>query len=393
MNALLQRRLERAGLADIADKVLAEERLSRDDGLRLLECGDLHAVAALANVVRERLHGDLTYYNINRHINYSNICVLSCRFCAFGKKRKDADAYEMDLPAILKRSDEIAAAGGTEIHMVGGLHPTWRFPQYLEILRALKSRHPEIHLKAFTAIEIKWFAKLARMSIRETLQALIEAGLGSLPGGGAEILDDDVRKDICEHKESSQEWLDIHRTAHELDLKTTSTMLYGHVEQPHHRIDHMLKLRRLQDETRGLQAFIPLRFHPQNTQLADLPIAGGVESAIVHAVARLMLDNIPNIKSFWIMQGVELSQFMLRAGVNDIDGTVVEERITHMAGATTPLGLTTARLQMLIREAGRIPIERDTLYRAVKRDPDGFAWTVSDDLLPQAAQEDAVPAD
>lgn len=387
MSNLLEIRIHRAGLTDIYEKVQQRRRLERADGLRLFACNDILALSHLGNIVRERIHGDFTYYNINRHINYSNICILSCQFCAFGKKSKDADAYEMTLDDILRRADEIAAAGGTEIHMVGGLHPTWRFPEYLAIVRALRQRHAQIHLKAFTAIEIKWLAKLARLSIRETLAALIEAGLGSLPGGGAEVLDDDVRDQICKGKESSAEWLDIHRIAHDLGLKSTCTLLYGHVETAEHRVDHMLLLRELQDETGGFQAFIPLRFHPENTQLSHLPITRGVESVKVHAIGRLMLDNISNIKAFWIMQGVEMSQYLLRAGVNDLDGTVLEERITHMAGARTPQGLTSKRLRMLIREAGRVPIERDTLYRAVKRDADGFAWSTTEKQVPAAAEE------
>ena len=373
MSQLLHDRIRRAGLAEIHEKVLAETRLSREDGLRLYACGDADAVGHMANIVRERIHGDTTYYNINRHINYSNICVLSCKFCAFGKKAKDADAYEMNLDVILRRADEIAAQGGTEIHMVGGLHPTWRLPEYLEILRSLKSRHPEIHIKAFTAIEIHWFAKISRKSIREVLELFIEAGLGSLPGGGAEILDDEIRDEICYGKEKSAEWLDIHRTAHALGLKSTCTMLYGHIETAEHRVDHMLQLRELQDETGGFQAFIPLRFHPENTKLDHLTIATAHESILTHAIGRLLLDNIPNIKSFWIMQGVLLSQVLLGAGVNDIDGTVLEERITHMAGATTPQGLTTTRLKALIQEAGRTPTERDTLYSLIDRTP--TSWT------------------
>lgn len=385
MSRLLVQRLRRAELADIHEKVLAGRRLSRNDGLRLFAANDVQALAYLANIVRERRHGDYTYYNINRHINYSNICALRCQFCAFARKRREPGAYEMSLEQILGRSDQIAAAGGTEIHMVGGLHPTWRFPRYIEILREIKQRHPQIHLKAFTAVEIRWFAKIARLPIREILEQLLGAGLGSLPGGSAEILDDEVRRRICNGKETAAEWLDIHRTAHRLGLKSTCTMLYGHVETHAHRVEHLLQLRALQDETKGFQAFIPLRFHPANTQLDHLPIASGAESIKVHAVGRLLLDNIENIKAFWIMQGVMLSQVLLGAGVNDVDGTVIEERITHMAGATTPQGLTVGRLQALIREAGRIPVERDTLYRAVKRD--GRDWTRTAGELPAGAQE------
>lgn len=354
-------------LEPIARKVLAGERLSGDEALVLYSTGDILAVGWLANHVRERLHGDRTYFNVNRHINPTNVCVAACRLCAFGRKKDTPGAYTM----ALEEAYETAASGYseavTEFHIVGGLHPDLPFQYFLDLVSGLKQRFPQVHLKAFTMVEVSYLAKRAKLSIRETLLKLKEAGVDSLPGGGAEIFSDRIRHIICDHKIDGSEWLDTARTAHQIGLKSNATMLYGHVENDEDRVDHLLKLRAVQDETNGFQTFIPLAFHPENTALAHLPKTTGMLDIRQIAVSRLILDNFPHIKAYWQMLTPKIAQIALRFGADDLDGTVIEEKIYHDAGATTPQGMRRQDLVHLIEEAGREAIERDTLYRPVLR--------------------------
>jgi aminodeoxyfutalosine synthase len=352
-------------LTPIYEKVAAGTRLSRTDGVTLFESPDLLGVGRLAQTVRERLHGRKAYYIYNQHINYSNICVNGCKFCAFGRKAGEPGAYEMSLPEVFAKVEARAHEPITEIHIVGGCHPDLPFTYYLDMLRGIKARRPEVHLQAFTAVEVAHLAQKADLSVPDTLAALKEAGLGSLPGGGAEVFASRVRQSLCPEKLSPEGWLEVARMAHGLDLNTNATMLYGHLESAAERVDHLVRLREVQDETGGFLAFIPLAFHPANTGLSDLAGPSAIDDLKTLAVSRLMLDNFPHIKAFWVMLGPKLSQISLCFGVDDVDGTVMEERITHMAGAQTPQGLTRAQLQALIREAGCEPVERDTLYKIV----------------------------
>lgn len=356
-----------AKLRPIADKVRAAERLSGEDGVALYQSPDLLAVGWLANYVREQKHGDTCYYNVNRHINPTNICVAHCRLCAFGRSPDAAGAYNFSLDEIWSRAAQGVAEGATEFHIVGGLHPDLPFEHYLELIRGLKQRFPHVHLKAFTMVEVGYYSRISKLTIRDTLLKMKEAGVDSLPGGGAEIFHPRVRKVICDHKVSGQMWLQIARTAHEVGLHSNATMLYGHIETPEERVDHLLKLRELQDETHGFVAFIPLAFHPANTALSHLPKPTGLDDLKTIAVSRLLLDNFDHIKAYWIMLTPRIAQIALGFGANDLDGTVVEEKIYHDAGATTPEHLTRADLERLIRAAGRIPVERDTLYNRVDR--------------------------
>jgi aminodeoxyfutalosine synthase len=356
-----------ARLEPVARKVLAGERLEAADGLALYESHDLLAVGWLANHVREARHGDACYYNINRHINPTNVCVAHCRLCAFGRSPDQAGAYTYALDEVWQRAAEGVAGGATEFHIVGGLHPDLPFDYYLDLIRGLKQRHPQVHLKAFTMVEVGYYARLTKSSIRDTLLAMKAAGVDSLPGGGAEIFNPRVRKVICDHKVSGQRWLEIARTAHEIGLRSNATMLYGHIETNEERVEHLILLRNTQDITHGFQTFIPLAFHPDNTALSHLPGPTGIDDLKMIAVSRLMLDNFDHIKAYWIMLTPRIAQVALRFGADDIDGTVVEEKIYHDAGATTPQHLTRADLERLIREAGRVPIERDTLYNRVDR--------------------------
>jgi aminodeoxyfutalosine synthase len=354
-------------LEPIANKVLAGERLSADDGLALYQSHDLLAVGWLANHVREQRHGNITYYNVNRHINPTNVCVAHCRLCAFGRSPDSPGAYTFALEEIWKRAADGVAEGATEFHIVGGLHPDLPFEYYLDLIRGLKQRFPQVHLKAFTMVEVGYYARISKLSIIDTLLAMKNAGVDSLPGGGAEIFHPRVRKIICDHKVSGQMWLQIARTAHEIGLRSNATMLYGHIETPEERVDHLLQLRALQDQTHGFVTFIPLSFHPANTALSHLPISTGIDDLKTIAVSRLLLDNFDHIKAYWIMLTPRIAQVALRFGANDLDGTVVEEKIYHDAGATTPEHLTRAELERLIRAAGRVPVERDTRYNPVDR--------------------------
>jgi aminodeoxyfutalosine synthase len=354
------------GLAAIAAKVDARERLSFDDGVALFRCPDLHAVGALANLDRERRHGARTYFNFNLRLEATNVCVASCLFCSFARLRPgDADAYTLSLEQIFDKLRQRAHQPLTEIHVVNGLHPDLPFSYYLDLLRGLKAIRPGVHLKCFTAVEIAFFADLYGMTDEAVLRALIEAGLDSLPGGGAEIFAERVRRKISHDKADADRYLAVHRLAHGLGLRSNVTMLYGHIESIEDRVDHMLRARALQDETGGFQAFIPLAFHPDNNQMRKLPAPSATDTLRVHAVARLLLDNIAHVKAFWIAAGVEVAQMALWYGADDLDGTVQEEHIYHMAGSRTPVAMTTVEIRRLIRAAGREPLERDTLYHVV----------------------------
>jgi aminodeoxyfutalosine synthase len=354
-------------LKPIAAKVLAGQRLDAADGLALYRTPDLLALGWLANHVRERRHGNVCYFNVNRHINPTNVCVAHCKLCAFGRDPNAPGAYTFALEEIWQRAEQGVREGATEFHMVGGLHPDLPFQYFLDMMRGLKQRCPTVHLKAFTMVEVGYFSRISKLSIRDTLLALKDAGVDSLPGGGAEIFNPRVRKIICDHKVSGQQWLNIARTAHQIGLRSNATMLYGHIETDEERVEHLLLLRNLQDETGGFVAFIPLAFHPENTGLSHLPKPSGFTDLKMIAVSRLLLDNFDHIKAYWIMLTPRIAQIALRFGADDLDGTVVEEKIYHDAGATTDQFTPRAQLERLIREAGRVPVERDTLYRPVDR--------------------------
>jgi aminodeoxyfutalosine synthase len=355
-------------LQEIEEKVACGERLSFDDGMALEASSDLFALGSMANRVRERYNGNIAYYNVNTHINPTNVCVYTCDFCAFRADLGEERAYVMDRDQIVERAQQARERGATELHIVGGLHNKLPFDYYLDVVRWIKQTAPEIHIKAYTAVEIEWFCKISRQPTVAVLKALVEAGLGSLPGGGAEIFHPEVREQICGAKASTASWLDIHRTAHRLGLHSNATMLYGHIDGPNHRIDHLVRLRALQDESGGFQTFIPLAFHPDNSDMAHLPKPSGVMDLKVMAISRLMLDNFPHIKAYWIMLGLKTAQVALSFGADDLDGTVIHEKIYHEAGAQTPQEATVDEIRRLITEAGRVPVERDTLYHRVERD-------------------------
>ena len=356
-----------ASLKPIADKVLAGERLSFDDGVALYRTPDLLAVGWLANFIREKRHGNITYYNVNRHINPTNVCVAHCKLCAFGRDPGAPGAYTFTLEEMYERADQGVREGATEFHIVGGLHPDLPFDFFLELVRGLKQRHAHVHLKAFTMVEVHYFARIAKLTVDETLRKMKEAGVDSCPGGGAEIFHPRVRRIICDHKVSGRMWLSMAKKAHRLGLPTNATMLYGHVETTEERVDHLVKLREAQEETHGFVAFIPLAFHPDNTPLAHIPKPTGYDDLRNIAISRLLLDNFDHIKAYWVMLTPSVAQIALRFGANDIDGTVVEEKIYHDAGAKTAEFTSRGDLERLIRAAGRIPVERDTLYRPIDR--------------------------
>ena len=351
----------------IREKIRAGAPLSFDDGVLLYKHKNLAELGLLANEVRERMHGDRTYYNINMHINATNVCVADCMFCSFARlKPGDPGAYTMSLEEAFGRLRARANQPITEIHIVNGLHPDLPFEYYEDLLRGLKRIRPDIHLKCFTAVEIHFFAEKFGMSYEQVLRRLMDAGLGSLPGGGAEIFAERVRRKICREKSDADQWLEVHRVAHRLGLRSNATMLYGHIETLEERIDHMLRIRALQEETGGFQTFIPLAFHPEGNALMKLPPPGGFDDLRTFAVSRLMMHNVAHVKAYWIMLGLKIAQVALGFGVDDLDGTVQEERIYHMAGARTPESLTRADLEAMIRAAGREPVERDTLYNVRK---------------------------
>jgi aminodeoxyfutalosine synthase len=353
-------------LESIAAKVLAGERLTREDGVALYTSRDLLGIGQMADFARRRLNGDRVYFMVNRHINPTNICRNRCKFCAFARSEGEEGAYEMTLDTVAEAAAEGAADGAYEIHIVSGLHPEWSYEFYLDMVRRTRDAVPDhVIVQAFTAVEIEHMAIIGERSTREVLSDLKAVGLDALPGGGAEIFSDRTRVAAWDKKTKSDVWLRIHGEAHELGIATNCTMLYGHIETHEERVDHLIRLREQQDATGGFLAFIPLAFHPANTELADLPGTTGFDDLKTLAIARLMLDNIPHIKAFWIMVGLKVAQLATCFGVDDIDGTVVEERITHMAGATTPEALSKDDLVGMIAETGHVAVERDTLYRVV----------------------------
>jgi aminodeoxyfutalosine synthase len=372
--------VRQTSLAAIRDKVHAGQRLSLEDGLFLYEPSvPLYEVGALANLVRRRKHGNRTYYNINTHLNPTNVCIYRCTFCAFRADLRDERGYVMSDEQILARGREAVENGCTEMHIVGGLHHQKKFGWYVNVIRILHEAYPQLHLKAWTGVEINWFQHLTDRSVPDILQELIDAGLGSMPGGGAEIFHPEVRDKICEHKADAENWLDIHRQAHKLGLKSNCTMLYGHIENAFHRIDHLIRLRELQDETGGFQTFIPLAFHPDNTGLSHIRKPSSLMDLRTMAISRLMLDNIPHIKAYWIMLGIGTAQAALSFGADDLDGTVRHELIYHDAGAETPEILSVEQICQLITEAGCEPVERDTLYNRIER-ADG-AWRTGEAIV------------
>ena len=353
-------------LQTIAEKIESRQSISDADALELYRSNDLNALGVMASAVRERKNGNYATYIHNRYINYSNICVLSCQFCAFAAKKRDAHAFEHAIEEIVDTVREALSLGVTEVHMVGGLHPTLKKDWYLRLVRSLRALDPELHIKAFTAIEIRHLARrVFRTSIRETLETLREAGLGSMTGGGAEIFDPVVRDEICRGKETAEEWLDAHRTWHKMGGRSTCTMLYGHIETLEHRVDHLRQLRELQDETGGFTGFVPFAFEPQTTVLSHIKPASAFEQLRNLAVSRIYLNNIDHLTAYWVSMGLPLAQVALSYGVDDLHGTILEEKIFHMAGATTPQQQTAAALEHAIREAGREPAQRDSHYRRI----------------------------
>jgi aminodeoxyfutalosine synthase len=358
--------IEQVGLGTILEKIEAGSRLTAEDGLQLFRCDDILAIGYLADKVRNRINGNNAYFIYNQHINYSNICTNLCKFCAFGKDKESALAYQMTVEEVKKKVRGRLDEPITEIHMVGGLHPDLPFDYYLELLRGIKEIRPDVHIQAFTCVEIAHLADLAGKSVADTLVILKESGLGSLPGGGAEVFNSRIRQLTCEKKLPGDQWLQVAKTAHRQGLHTNATMLYGHIETMEERVEHLLALREAQDETGGFLAFIPLAFHPKNTEMSTLAKTTGIDDLKNIAVARLLLDNFPHIKAYWVMIGPKMAQIALSFGADDMDGTVKEEVITHMAGAETDQAIGSGTLIRLIKEAGRIPVERDTLYNVLR---------------------------
>jgi len=358
--------LERSELRDIYHKVVAGERISDADGLRLFESKDLNAVGAIADFVRQRKNGNNASYIINRYINYSNYCILSCQFCAFARKRRDADGFQYSIEEIVEMARQAIQLGITELHIVGGLHPSLPFSYYTGMLRALKALDARLQLKCFTAIEILHLAWLAKKSVAETLAELRDAGLDSLTGGGAEIFRPEVRSAIAKGKESAEEYLDVHRTWHKLGGRSTCTMLFGHVESLADRVDHLRQLRALQDETHGFTGFVPLPYQPENNQIPIKTPPTGFDSLRTIAVSRIYLDNFDHITAYWIGLGLKLAQVALSYGADDLHGTIIEEKIFHMAGATSPQLQTETAMIKAIREAGRVPVQRNTFYEPIR---------------------------
>lgn len=358
-------------LRPICEKVLNQKRISDEDALTLYSSTDLNALGAIANVVRERKNGNVATYILNRYINYSNLCLLSCQFCAYGAKKRDEHAFELSIPEMAAQVQESLKQGITEVHMVGGLHPTLKAEWYLELLSTLRALDPNLHIKAFTAIEIRHLAeRVFKKSIRETLEILREAGLNALTGGGAEIFAPEIRDQICRGKETAEEWLEAHRIWHEMGGRSTSTMLFGHIETMSHRVDHLRRLRELQDETGGFTALVPFAFTPDSSRkdssLTQIRPASAFDELRNLAVSRIYLDNIDHITAYWISMGLQLASVSLNYGVDDLHGTIMEEKIFHMAGAQTPQQQTVAALEQAIREAGRVPVQRDTYYRQLQ---------------------------
>lgn len=351
---------------NIRTKIENGARVSDAEALELFAADDLLAIGELAALANRKKNGQRVFFNVNRHINYTNLCVNRCTFCAFSRGVDDEGCYTLALNDILEKCAEAAACGATEIHMVGGLHPDLPFDFYLEMLAAIRADNPQLHIKAFTAVEIDYFARITGQRVEQVIAELKEAGLGSMPGGGAEILGERVRAKICPEKISGERWLEVTETVHRAGLKTNATMLFGHVEEYADRVDHLAKLRALQDRTGGFQAFIPLAFQPDNTRVPGAKGVGGVDALKTLAISRLYLDNFRHVKAYWVMLGLKIAQVALAFGVNDLDGTVVEEKIGHDAGADSPQALAKEQIVGLIRKAGRVPVERDTLYNALR---------------------------
>ncbi|MBM3381795.1 MAG: aminofutalosine synthase MqnE [Betaproteobacteria bacterium] len=348
-------------------RALRGERLSFEDGVNLYHSPDLLELAAVANELNLRKNGRDVFFNVNRHINPTNICALSCKFCAFSRKPGEEGAYAYSEDEIAHRAKVAADSGATEVHMVGGLHPRWKLANYTNIIRTVKETAPQLHVKAFTAVELDWLARKERKTVAELLGELRAAGLGSLPGGGAEIFAPYIREKICDTKLTGEGWLDIHRTAHKMGLRSNCTMLYGHIEDVEARVDHMMHLRDLQEETRGFNVFIPLAYQPENNELGINRHTYGVDDLKTIAIARLMLDNFQHIKSYWVMTGDRVAQTALHYGANDLDGTVVEEKIANMAGSRAGMAMAKSKLLRVIRDADRIPVERSTVYEPIRR--------------------------
>ncbi len=371
-------------LRQIAEKVENRKRISDEEALSLFQSTDLNALGIMASAVRQQKNGNYATYIHNRYINYSNICVLSCQFCAFAARKRDPHAFEYAIDEIVGVVREALGQGITEVHMVGGLHPSLKKEWYLDLLRELRALDPHLHIKAFTAIEVRHLAqRIFKKPIRETLEILKDAGLGSITGGGAEIFDAQVRDQICRGKESAEEWLEVHREWHRMGGRSTCTMLYGHIETLAQRVDHLRLLRGLQDETGGFTGFIPFAFEPQTTILSHIKAASPVEQLRNLAVSRIYLDNIDHLTAYWVSMGLPLAQISLSYGVDDLHGTILEEKIFHMAGAQTPQQQTVASLEHAIREAGREPVQRDSYYRHINRKSD---MTPESDGLPPEAE-------
>jgi aminodeoxyfutalosine synthase len=359
-------------LKRIENKVLAGGRLTAGDALRLFESDDLFTLGRLADTMARKKNGRKAYFIRNRHVNPTNICVNRCRFCAFSRSKGQDGAFELTIKEIIEKlgggqkgKQDKVLHGISEVHIVGGLHPDWPFDYYLEMISTIKKRFPKLHIKAFTAVEIDYLSKISGLDLYSTLVALKADGLDSMPGGGAEIFSPEIRERLCPEKISGERWLEVMEIAHKAGIKTNATMLYGHIENYRHRIDHLMKLRRLQDKTGGFQAFIPLAYHPRNTEMQG-GYTSGIDDLRTIAVSRLVLDNFAHIKAYWIMFGEKISQLALRFGADDIDGTIIEEKITHSAGGLTGGQMTVDQLVDLIRKAGRVPVERDSFYKKLR---------------------------
>jgi len=354
-------------LKRIRKKIDGGKRLTRQDGLALLGCPDILSLGMLADEQKRKKTGEYVFFNSNCHVNLTNICVSRCSFCAFSRDPHEAGSYLMTPDEAVEKVRAAVPAGITEVHMVSGLHPERPFSYYVDAVRKIKGAFPSLHIKAFTPVEIHYFSTLSGLSIRKVLEKLVGAGLNSLPGGGAEVLSDRVRQQLCPKKAASRQWLHVMRTAHRLGLKSNATLLFGHMETAEETMDHLLQLRRLQDETGGFQTFIPLPFHPRNTQIDTFSKPTACEQLKLFTVSRLMLDNFDHVKAYWVMTGLKVAQLALCFGADDIDGTVTEEKITHAAGAETATGLTKTELITLIRQAGKTPVERDTVYNIIQK--------------------------
>jgi aminodeoxyfutalosine synthase len=380
MEALMSATSLPARLREIEEKVETRQRLSFEDGMTLFESDDLLAIGELANRSRERINGDLTYYNVNRHLNYTNVCISDCAFCGFYRRVRHPEAYEWSVEECVEIARKAYDEGARELHIVGGLHPRLPFDYYSSLLSELKHNFPDMHLKAFTMVELDHLTRVCRMTDEEVIDGLITAGLDSCPGGGAEIFRDPTRSRICAHKTSGERWLDLAAKVHRRGIHTNATMLYGHIESYEDRIDHMVKLRKLQDETGGFMCFIPLAFHPKGTDLSHLPGPSGIDSLKTIAVSRLMLDNIAHIKAYWVMLGKNLAQIALRFGADDLDGTINEggSLMESYLAEGNENQLTKSGIEEMVRGAGRIPVERDTLYNPIQ--------TIESSLRPQTSR-------